>query len=311
VQDPPEVGQVGVIDARIEALAKSQHAVFATWQLDSIGVDSRTLVARQRDGRVRRLYRGVYATGPYLTLRGRLMAAVLACGPGALLSHRPAGLLWHLTQWKGGPIDVTCTKGRSRRRSDLRPHNARLRDSDRAVIDDIPVTSVARTLLDLAATVSATELQRAYEQAQHIGVLDIAAITDLLARANGHRGVGPVAALIDYDPTAAAATLSELERLFLDLLRAAGIPMPLTNVLVDGFLVDAHWPEANLVVELDGYEFHHDRAAFERDHAKLGRMRLAGYEVLPLTYRQVTEEPAWVIGAVRSLLARAASNANL
>jgi very-short-patch-repair endonuclease len=87
--------------------------------------------------------------------------------------------------------------------------------------------------------------------------------------------------------------------------------MPLTNVLVDGFLVDAHWPEANLVVELDGYEFHHDRAAFERDHAKLGRMRLAGYEVLPLTYRQVTEEPAWVIGAVRSLLARAASNANL
>lgn len=297
---------MSVTDARLEALAASQYGVFATWQLE--GISGRAVLARVRDRRLRRLFRGVYSTGPYLSIRGQWMAAALACGPGAALSHRAAGALWELTEWKGGPIDVTAP-GRLRSRRGLRVHWARgFEARDRTVVDGIPATSVARTLLDLAATLSLTQLQRAYEQAEHARALDVSAIAELLERCNGHRGVGRLRALLGYDPAAAAEALSELERIFLDLLRANGVPMPLVNVLVDGFLVDTYWPEADLVVELDGYEFHHDRQAFERDHDKLTRLRLAGHEVVAFTYAQVTSEPGWVIATVVELLERGAES---
>jgi hypothetical protein len=245
---------MGVIDQRLEALAKSQHGVLATWQLKPLGIDSRTLVARKRDGRLRRLYRGVYATGPYLSLSGRWMAATLACGPAAVLSHRAAGGLHDLLHWRGGSIDVTAPS-RSTSRGGLDLHRARaLLPGDRTAIDQIPVTSLARTLLDLAAVLTPNQLQRAYENAQARETLDIRAIAELLGRSNGHRGTGPLTALLSYDPTAAANAISELERRFLDLLRAHGVGMPRTNVLVDGFLADAYWPDADLVVELDGFE---------------------------------------------------------
>jgi very-short-patch-repair endonuclease len=112
---------------------------------------------------------------------------------------------------------------------------------------------------------------------------------------------------VAYDPSRAVEARSELELRFLDLAREAGLPAPQVNVLVEGFVVDAYWPCAHLVVELQGYAYHSDRAAFERDHARLARLKLAGYEVLALTWRQVTEEPAWVAGAIRSLLGRVAA----
>lgn len=136
-------------------------------------------------------------------------------------------------------------------------------------------------------------------------------IERLLARSNGRRGSGALRALLAYDPGPAAETRSELERVFLDLVCNACLPPPSVNVLVEGFLVDAYWPAAQVVVELDGYDYHSGRRAFERDHAKLARLRLAGYEVLCVTWRQLGEEPAWVVGAVRMLLARAGHTANL
>jgi len=175
---------------------------------------------------------------------------------------------------------------------------------DLTTIDAIPVTALARTLLDLAAVLTDLELRRAYECAQRLEILDVRAIAELLDRANGHRGLGKLSALVDYDPELAAQAESELEGLFLDLLRANGIEMPQANVLVDGFLVDAYWPEADLVVELDGYEFHHDREAFERDHRKIAKLRLAGREVVALTYNQVTRESDWVVAAVAAMLER-------
>lgn len=293
---------MGVIDQKLEAFAKSQFSVFATWQVEALGVDPRAVTARYRDGRLRRLYRGVYTTGPFVPLRGRLLAAVLACGPRAVLSHRPAGMLWDVSPWNGGPIDVTVLSGKRSRRN-LRVHRPRkLLPQDHTLVDRIPVTSLPRTLLDLAATVTDKELQRAYENAEARGILDLAAIAELLARTNGHRGHAHLAALLHYDPTAAATAISELERLFLDLLRAHGIPLPLTNVLVDGFLVDCHWPAADLVVELDGYEFHSDREAFESDRYKLATLRRNGRQALAITYRQVTEAPEWVAATVRDLL---------
>jgi very-short-patch-repair endonuclease len=303
VPNPLEAEQVGVIDQRVEALAARQYGVFALWQLDGIGVRAGAVTARSRDGRLRRIHRGVYATGPFLSVRGTWMAATLAYGPSALLSHRPAGGLHELVEWRGGLIDVTAP-ARLRTRPGLRPHTAKLLAADYTLIDGIPTTSLARTLLDLAATLTPTQLQRAYEEAEARQALDVNAISDLLARSNGHRGVTPLAALLDYDPTAAAGAFSELERLFLDLLRANRIPLPLTNVLVDGFLVDAYWPDARLIVELDGYEFHRDREMFEADRRKLAQLRLAGHQALAFTYEQVVGDPSWVVDTVRGLLAR-------
>jgi very-short-patch-repair endonuclease len=291
-----------VIDNRLEGLAASQFTVFATWQLGGIDVDRRAVIARARDGRLRRLFRGVYSTSPYLPVRGRLMAAVLAYGPNAVLSHRPAGLVLDITKWKGGPIDVTVPHG-TRSRSGIRAHQAQLLPQDHTTVDNIPVTSVARTLLDLAATITPTHLQRAYENAEARGILDTTAISELLARSNGHRGAGALTALLTYDPTAAAGAISELDRLFLDLLRAHGIPAPQTNVLVDGFLVDAYWPDANLVIELDGYEFHNDRDTFESDRRKWTSLRRAGHELLVFTYRHVVDDPEWVAATVTDPLA--------
>ena len=292
---------MGVIDQVIEALAAIQHGVFAVWQLERRGVDRRSLMARTRDGRLRRIYRGVYATGPYLSPRGRLMAAALAYGPKAALSFRAAGFLHDVAAWKGGLIDVTLPH-RTRNRRGIRSHEARLLPEDHAFIDHIPATSLARTLLDLAATVEPLELQRAYEDAQAREILDTAAITELLARSNGHRGTAPLAALLSYDPTAAAGAISELERLFLDLIRAHDVPMPQTNVLVDDFLVDAYWPSADLVVELDSYEFHKDRATFESDRRKWTSLRRAGHELLVFTYRHVIDDPEWVVASLTDQL---------
>ena len=178
---------------------------------------------------------------------------------------------------------------------------------DRTKIDGIPVTSISRTLLDLAEVLSGTQLRRAYEQAERLRILDLRAIHEVLGRANGRRGAAALRALASYDATSAVETRSELELRFLDLVREAGLPVPQVNVVVEGFVVDAYWPSAGVVVELQGYAYHSDREAFERDHARLARLKLASYEVLALTWRQVMEAPAWVAGAIWTLLGRTAA----
>jgi very-short-patch-repair endonuclease len=263
-------------------------------------------------GRLHRVHRGVYAVGHInLSLKAKWLAAVLAYGQGALLSHGDAAALWGLTQPSGTTIHVTTdTRHGLEPRPGLAPHRSRIHPVDRKRRSGIPLTSVPRTLLDLAGTAPERTLQRSYEEAERLRLLDVAAIQALLERSNGRRGLRPLRALLAYDPAPAAETASELERLFLDLVRAAGLPAPSVNVLVGGFLVDAYWPAARLVVELDGYEYHRTRRAFERDRSKLARLRLAGCEVLSLTHRQLTREPAWVAGALRTLL-RPARGANV
>jgi very-short-patch-repair endonuclease len=134
-------------------------------------------------------------------------------------------------------------------------------------------------------------------------ILDVRAIEALLARSNGRKGVAALTALLRYDPTAAARAESDLTRQFLDLVRNGGLPEPQTTVLVDGFLLDCFWPEANLVVELDGYEFHRDRETFERDRAKAASLRRSGRTLIAFTHRQVTRQGGWVLETVRELLA--------
>ena len=278
----------------------------AVWQLRSLGLSASAIRSRVAAGKLHRLYRGVYAVGHTVVGReGRWLAAVFAYGPRAVLSHRSAAMLWAIHATDRAAIDISLPSRRPRSRRGIDAHGtATLTSADITIRNAIPCTSVARTLLDLAEVVRPGELQRAYEAAERLERLDVRSIHALLARSNGRRGVGALRALLDYDPTAAARARSELERRFLDLLRNEGLPLPLVNTYVEEIEVDAFWPDARLVVELDSWEFHRGRSAFERDREKIAKLRLAGYEVLPLTDRRLRRGREWVVGSLRTLLGR-------
>ncbi len=293
---------MSVLDSLIARLAGRQHGVVALWQLAALGVEASAVRRRVADGRLKRLHRGVNAMGA-VGRKGYWMAAVLACGEKALLSHRDAAALRALRHTARRAIDVTVVGSRRRSRPRLTIHSAaELHPHDRAEVDGIPVTSVARTLLDLAEVVPATELRRAYEAAERQQVLDFKALNELIGRSNGRRGLAPLIALLDYNPAIAVESKSDLESAFIDLVRETSLPLPSLNVLVEGYLVDAYWPAERIVVELQSYEHHAHRQAFDRDYAKLGRLTMAGYQVLPLTDRQLKLERDWVAAALAALL---------
>ena len=174
--------------------------------------------------------------------------------------------------------------------------------ADRDEADGIPLTSVARTLLDLAATVAPRLLRRAFEEAERLRLLDMSALGRVLDHGRRRRGRKRVIALIAEWDGRSPDTREELERRFVELCRDHGLPRPATNVVVAGHCVDAHWPGTPVVVELDSWSFHRTRAAFERDRRRDADLQLAGFEVLPVTWRRLTGEPLSVVAAVRKLL---------
>jgi hypothetical protein len=174
---------------------------------------------------------------------------------------------------------------------------------DLAVRDGIPVTSVARTLLDLAEIMDRRGLERMFEEAERTRLLDLRAVEQACARGHGRRGLKPILShLRTLGP--APETRSELERRFVALCRELALPLPEVNALVAGFEVDAVWNDRGLVVELDGYEYHGTRLAFERDRARDAALQVAGYRVVRVTYRRLAEEPEKVAETVRGLLAQ-------
>jgi hypothetical protein len=248
---------------------------------------------------------GVYAVGHRgLSLHGRWMAAVLACGPGALLSHQDAAALLRILSWTAhSTINVTIPGRRRRGRPGIALHQVRrLHREDRAVAEQIPVTSVARTLLDLAEVVRPQQLERSLEEAERLRLLDLEAVERLLDRSRGRRGRVVLAMMLRDYRGSPPSTRSELEGRFLALCRQAGLPPPAVNVRVAGLEVDAVWHDHRLVAELDGHEFHRTRAAFERDRIRDARLQLAGYSVVRFTYRRLESAPAEVVQTVRSLL---------
>ncbi len=302
------------LDAALNAFASNRQFVVGLAELWELGFSRHAIETRLGDGRLHRLFGGVFAVGRRpLSLRGRWRAAVLAAGPNAFLSHLHAAALGDLIEPPRGPIHVTVLGRRiSRSRHGLALHTtSTLTAMEYTSVDGIPTTSLPRTLLDVASLVDELALRRMYERAERLEILDTGAISRLLILRRGHRGAARLRALLDYDPTAAAAAISELERLYLDLLRAHNLPTPQANVLVDGYLVDWYWPDADLVVELDSYEFHGDREAFERDRAKVANLRRMGHEAVQFTYRQVTERRSWVGTTTRTLLAAARSRPSL
>jgi hypothetical protein len=209
---------VSGIEGRIAALAARQHGVVATRQLRVLGVSATAIRRRVTDARLRTLHQGVYVIGES-TQKGRWLAAVLALGPDAVLSHRDAAALHGLRRCERRAIEVTIPR-RARRRRGITVHETRpLHPDDRTAVDGIPVTSISRTLLDLAELLTPTQLRRAYVEAERLRALDLTAIRELLGRSNGRRGVTALRALMAYDPSAAAEARSELERGFLDLVR--------------------------------------------------------------------------------------------
>jgi hypothetical protein len=227
---------------------------------------------------------------------------VLASGPAAVLSHRSAAALWGILPTASPRTHVTVPGGSRRGPTGVVLHRTRRQHpDDRTVRDGMPVTAIARTLLDIAPMVRRRQLERAVEAAEQHELLDMLQVEQLIGRSRGRRGrraLGDV--LRDYRDL--PVTRCDLERRFFELCRRAGLPLPAMNLWIAGQEVDAVWQDRRLVVELDSRGFHDTRAAFERDRVRDTALQVAGYRVLRVTHRRLEGEPEEVVRAVRSLL---------
>lgn len=270
-------------DALVAAIAARQHGAVSIDQLRRCGLSDDAVLGRRRSGRLHRIHRGVYAVGHRgLGFEGLLMAAALAFPGQALISHRSAAGLWRLLPPHRGPVEVSVlTPGGRAERRGLRVHR-RASLSPRAGTRrlGIPVTTPERTIADLRASASATEVRRAIRQAEVLGL---------------QTGI-----------ERSEPTRSELEELFLELCRRHRLALPEVNVRVGRVTVDFLWRGPRLVVETDGYRYHRGLQAFEEDHSRDLELRALGYEILRLTYRQVTDQEQRVVGALREALGGAA-----
>ncbi len=287
-------------EREIVTLANRQHGVVSRRQLLDAGLGPRTIGRRLEAGRLYRLHREVYALNDQLVgQRGRWMAAVLACGKGALLSHRSAAQLWGLSGSQRGPVDVTAGSGR--RRPGISVHEGGIYDEDRRERAGIPVTSVAKTIFDLAEVVDDDRLARAFEEADRLYLLRIPELEAVCARGYGRHALRPIRRLLE-EARYSEVPRSRLEEKVLALCREYDLPAPVSNVDVLGHEVDALWPRERLIVEADSIAFHGHRAAFERDRARDAARQVEGYRVIRLTHRRIEREPATVASELRRLL---------
>jgi very-short-patch-repair endonuclease len=277
-------------DAAIARLAASQHGVVSIAQLERLGIRRQSLTRRVNAQRLHRIHRGVYAVGhPGLSEKGTWMAAVLTCGPQAVLSHASAAAHWRIlrspsersvraaTDLSSVPVHVTVPGG-SRSRAGIHIHRSRiLFPSAVTRRARIPITTPSRTLTDLRRTIPQPQFEQALRQAEYIGL--------------------PIDPELDPDHTR-----SELEARFLGLCRRRRLPKPEVNVRVGSFIADLLWPGHGLIVELDGFRAHGTRSAFEADRARDVELKLLGYEVVRFTWRQLASEPAQLARTLRRLL---------
>ena len=295
-------------DRAVADLAKNQHGVVALSQLQELGLGASAVRDRVKAGRLHRVHQGVFAVGhALLTREGRWMAAVLACGPDAVLSHRSAAALLGLRP--GGSdaaVDVTAPFRRGRSPDGIAAHrDGTLRARDRIAVSGIPCISVARAILDLAGTRPMREVRNAITRAEVLRIFDLAEMDELLGRSHGRRGVARMRLLIsEHDPRTELAK-QELERRFLTLCRRLGIPLPEVNVPIDlgdeQLTVDFLWRQHGRIVETDGHREHGTPTAFEEDRRRDQRLALAGWQVNRCTWRQVVNESPELIQILYSL----------
>ena len=291
-------------DAAVAELAERQHGVVAYRQLVALGLAPGAVKHRAGVGRWHGIYRGVYAVGHRrLTPNGHRMAAVLACGPRSVL-HRDAAALWGLRPTARTRTDVTVPRPAARSRPGIDVHRVRaLHPDDCTVHEGIPVTTVARTLFDLAEVVRPREVERCFDEAERLRLLDLPAVEAVCARGHGRRGLRVLRPLLEDRRPSLVDAWSPLEAIFLPFCRRHGVPLPAVNVALGEFIVDALWSEQRLVAELDSWEFHgKTRAAFEGDRRRDATLLLAGHRVIRLTWRRLHREPERVAGELRALL---------
>lgn len=302
------------IEERIAAVAATQHGVVTRGQLIAAGLTRRRVASRARSGGLRRLHLGVYLLGH---LRGTLeperapvMAAVLACGPGTLLSHVHGGWLWNLNDRppRSWPVDVLMSDGRTpARRPGIRAHRpGRLHPGDASSVDGVPVTSPGRTLCDLATVLSRRELESAVARAERHELIDAAELRKLVARQHGVAGAPLLRAVLEQDG-GPAFTRSEAERRFLDLVRTSRLPEPEVNVRVHGYEIDFLWRDQGIAVEVDGFAYHSSRRSFASDRRRDAELLDARIIVIRVTWEQIAHEPT----ATMVTLARALERAGL
>jgi len=229
------------------------------------------------------------------------MAAVLACGCGAVLSHRSAAALWGMRQSVRVEVIVP---GARHRRDGIVVHRAPIREDERTTHRGIPTTTVPRTLLDLSVVVRPDELRSAFRQAEQLRLTDPLSLHDLVARHGVRPGIAAVKALLEEARLGLNVIRSELEERFQALLIDTGLPLPKTNVLIEGFEVDCVWPEQRLIVELDGHAAHAPTHAFEGDRARDRALEAAAWRVIRITWRQLHEEAQLVEADLRRLLSQ-------
>ncbi|HEY1596087.1 MAG TPA: type IV toxin-antitoxin system AbiEi family antitoxin domain-containing protein [Thermoleophilaceae bacterium] len=285
-------------------LAAEQHRVVEAKQLHRLGLTRGAIERRVARGRLHVIHRGVYAVGSRNIGRdGFLIAAVFACGEGALLSHETAADHRSLTRSSSRAIHVTVPGRNKPNVRGVTVHlTRRLTDADRAVHRGVPVTSVPRTLIDLAAVVRRAELIRALEQAQRLRLFDMRAIEELLRRSNGRRGARALRAALKELFEEPPDTRSPLEERFRAFCQNRGISLPAFNVTIAGYCVDAAWLRHKVVVELDSKRHHLGIDAFEGDRKRDTKLQIAGFRIARVTERRLTGEPAELEADIRSLL---------
>lgn len=283
----PRAGHLG----RILDLASEQHGVVSRRGLIDQGVPAHVVDHLAKTRVLDPVHRGVYRVGRNLTARGREMAAILACGPAAVISHRSAAAMWQLLPTRRAPVrpEVVLRSG-NRRRPGVRVRRlSNLSDDEVTVLDGIPV----RTLLDLADDARPRTLERAVTEAMARRLVDPNALQEIMARHAGERGASRFRAALNDDTP--ALIRSEAEQRFLDLVRKARLALPETNVVVAGHEVDFYWRARGLAVEMDGFAFHSTRRAFERDRRRDLALAAAGVRVVRLTWRRLHSEPEAIL----------------
>lgn len=297
----------GPTDRRVAAIAGMQRGRVARRQLLAAGLSRGAITTRRDRGLLHPIHRGVFAVGHTATIElGRETAALLACGEDAILSHLSAAALWRVISppRAAEPIDVTLAGRRSTwNRDGIRAHaSPTIARRDIVIHRGLPVTSPARMLLEIAPMVTMRELERAFDESMALKLVSRTKIEELLARSNGHRGVGALAHLV-AKRRPSALTRSQAEERMLELIRAASLPEPEVNVQLHGFQADFLWRSARVAVEIDGYDWHWSRSAFDRDRRKDAVFRDRGVELWRLTPWQLDDQPLAVVGRLARLIA--------
>jgi very-short-patch-repair endonuclease len=293
-------------DQAVAALAARQAGVVSRRQLLMLGLSHTAIDNRRAAGRLHAVHRGVYAVGyPLLASEGKRWAAVAAIGEGAVLSHTTAAAAWDIRP-SGSPLLHVTVPGRAGRqpRPGIRVHRPRDWHEDEAtLLDGVPITTPARTVLDLAAGgLRGRQLEAALDRAELLRLLDFQDLERLLQRHANARGTRPLRSLLARYVAGTIQTRSRLEELIIELCDANGIVRPRVNAQVEGRERDFFWPHARLVVEADSYTWHRSPSALDDDRERDAELLLAGYRSLRFTWKQVTRRRRWVVRTLRATL---------